>query len=160
MLIIAHRANLYGPATVEENSPRAIELAAKRGFHVEIDVLTHQGKVCLGHDEKSMRGTVPRWLIEGDQYPRKMIWHCKDLGAVLWAKENKLHYFCHDKDFMALTSHGYVWTCERAIANSNTILMSGDIKIAKEEYIRGWHGICTDYPYQLKDQTMPAGFTE
>ena len=48
--IIAHRANLNGPNSAEENHPASIDRAIDQGFDVEVDLWFLDGKYFIGHD--------------------------------------------------------------------------------------------------------------
>ena len=51
MKIIAHRANINGPSSKNENTTYQIEKCIKLGFDVEIDIRVIKGKFYLGHDK-------------------------------------------------------------------------------------------------------------
>ena len=50
MKIIAHRANINGPKSLNENKISGIEKCIDMGFDIEVDIRFLDGKLYLGHD--------------------------------------------------------------------------------------------------------------
>ena len=146
MIIIAHRGNLYGPDS-RENSPEAINVAIKKGFHVEVDIACKDKEILLGHDIPQYQ--LPDYFWNDSDYNGKIIYHCKDYAAMEWAlsKGPAIHCFAHSDDSFVLTSKRYVWTCDLRLASRNSIIMScNPILFDMLPY-----GICTDHPCRMKD---------
>jgi glycerophosphoryl diester phosphodiesterase len=151
-IIIAHRGNLYGPdkdtGTHIENTMFAIRKALNLGFHVEIDVRFKDDHIWLGHDEP--KEYMPAILLEMPN-----VWfHCKDIASLQRMTELRERgftneYFYHEKDSVAVTSSGYLWTYPGKELTSNSIAVL-------PETVPGWeidkaYAICTDYPYRYLD---------
>ena len=149
MILISHRGNLDGPNKSFENSPSYICEAIDRGFDVEVD-LWKTNKLFFGHAE-------PQYCINNDLLIKNSnhIWlHCKNLEALLYCREMKLHYFWHDEDSYAITSKGFIWAHPNAINFKNTILVMPEKKYGKLDYRVDSNiaGICTDYPLQYRSK--------
>lgn len=150
--IIAHRGNLYGPdketGTNLENTMPAIRKALNLGFDVEVDVWIKDDHLWLGHDEP--KEYMPAILLEMEQ-----VWfHCKDVPSLqrmieLRERGYKNEYFYHERDTVAVTSTGYLWTYPGKEITKNSIAVL-------PESVPGWkidgaYGICTDYPFKFVD---------
>lgn len=181
MIYISHRGNIEGRQPNRENRVDYIFEALGLGYHVEVDVwgkniknsLIDRIELHLIHDKPDFyepEGTEYKevrdhshdiirnsghTLIESD----KIIWHCKNLEAVLFFKKHKpdAHYFFHDIDELVLTSHGMIWVHPESIPSyidcnlENTKDMiavlpeniSSDLSSWKRLY-EDFDGICSD----------------
>lgn len=153
MIIIAHRANLYGPAQdkTQENLPRNIYIAVKKGLHVEVDIQANdKGEIYFGHDEcqESVADVFTK-----DDYQQKIFWHAKDSAALMWALNKNLHCFFHNKDNMSLTSRDMIWTAHHHIQGDRVIVATNEDFITAKQLLKldKIYGICTDHTYQLED---------
>lgn len=145
MIIYAHRGNLYGPDQ-RENSVAAIEMAIAKGFHVEVDIRSDDsGVIWLGHDKPQY--TIPNKLWVDEEISKKIIWHAKDFNAMNWALNKQLHCFGHSKDRFVMTSRGYIWTCDRDLTGTYSIIMSREVPVLEGQTA----GLCTDNPCRAKD---------
>ena len=148
MKIIAHRANIGGPNSKNENRISNIRKCIELGYDVEIDIRFFDGHLYLGHDQPGERITKKE-LIE----IKRNVWiHCKNLRAVSYLSQidEDLNYFWHEKDSYTLTSKGYIWAypgeqlskeCICVLPEINDSLK--DIELLKKSEISG---ICTDFP--------------
>lgn len=137
MKIIAHRGNLSGPDSENENKPEAILKAIKLGFDVEVDLHVVNKELYLGHD-------APQYKIPIDFLYNPHLWvHCKnkDALALMYTTKN-IHYFWHQTDTYTITSKGYIWSYVGAetIDNAVCVLPTANQNVAR------YGAICTDYP--------------
>jgi len=143
MKLISHRGNINGRLPEQENNPDYILSAIKSGFDVEVDVWYEKSKLYLGHDE-------PTHFIDIGFLKSDKLWcHCKNIDALYFLLENKIHCFFHDQDKATLTSQGYIWTypgqklTEKSICvmpEKSSWSIPGDIS-----------GICSDYISNFKE---------
>ncbi len=149
MRVIAHRANLNGPDTDNENSPEQILKAISAGFDVEIDIRVIDKEMFLGHDlpqykcsEKFLLSIIEKtWL------------HCKNIEALFYLpnKFPGIKYFWHQNDDYTLTSNGYIWTYPgKTITKKSIIVLPENIKEEelKIQLTENPYGICTDWPHK------------
>ena len=151
MKIIAHRANINGPKSLNENKISGIEKCIDMGFDIEVDIRFLDGKLYLGHDN-------PEEIITKKELKifQNSLWiHCKNLRAISFFKqiEEDFNYFWHDKDSYTLTSKGHIWAYPGEELSSECICVMPEldfpldqIKHLKNKKIAG---ICTDYPILL-----------
>ena len=148
MKIIAHRANIGGPISENENRKTSIKKCIELGYDVEIDIRLLDGKLFLGHDE-------PQEIITEQEI--KMIknkaWiHCKNLNAISFFNRLKgeFNYFWHEKDSYTLTSMGYIWAYPREELSPECICVMPELdnSINKINFLKHKNisGICSDYP--------------
>jgi hypothetical protein len=143
MKIISHRGNITGPNKGAENKPEYILEAITQGFDVEIDVWYIDKRVLLGHD-------FGQYQINPSFLKNKHLWcHAKNLEALEFMLENDIHCFWHQGDNRTLTSKGFIWTYEGHSLGRKSIAcwMNADGDFPSP----GVFGICTDYPYKVKD---------
>lgn len=142
--LISHRGNLTGKNIERENTLSYIEEAASKGFDVEIDVQSIEGKLYLGHDG-------PQEEVEVEYLSRLCLWvHAKNIEAVeairLWNRNNlgsQIHYFWHENDHMTLTSLGIPWVFPgKEIPSGGVAVMPEN---AKDWKIDKANGVCSDY---------------
>ena len=145
MTIISHRGNLDGPNIAYENKPAYIENAIYEGFHVEVDLRTHNGKLFLGHDEVQY-GVAIGWLFKHSSH----LWiHCKDVKSLeTCLKTDKLRCFFHENERHTIISNKLIWTHDIKEALPTSIIPLIDEKLAGNVFFEKYshvHGICTDY---------------
>jgi len=104
MIYIAHRGNVSGSDRTCENSPDYLRSALYKGYHVECDIRTYNGKLYLGHDE-------PKYPCEMELLQSWGVWiHCKDVESLrTMTQTNHVNYFFHEKDPFTITSMRYIW---------------------------------------------------
>jgi hypothetical protein len=138
MILISHRGNTNGKFESYENEPAYIDKAISEGFDVEIDVWMVDGQLFLGHDR-------PQYGITWEYFKDKVdkVWiHCKNIEALYWVRETKLHYFWHEEDTLTLTSMNVIW------AYPGKQPIKGSIAVMPEIYNDNLDesiGICSDY---------------
>jgi hypothetical protein len=135
MIKIAHRGNIYGQNTKDENNPDYIMDALSNGYHAEVDVWFVGGQWYLGHDN-------PQYSISKDFLLNPMLWcHAKNKESLFnMRKMMGIHFFWHQDDDYTLTSKGYVWT----YPGKDT--MDGSIIVCGKDLPDGFFsGICSDY---------------
>ena len=151
MLIIAHRANISGPAPETENSPQAIREALDLNFHVEVDVWMVKNRVYLGHDAPKYHVDEPLALLK-----RPEVWaHAKNHAALVWCLGNGIRTFAHDADPYVFTSDGYIW-CHLHLPPPESGYTDRHIVVRNAEHyvspvvLRLAGGVCTDYPMMYR----------
>jgi hypothetical protein len=137
MILIAHRANMDGRDSEQENRPECVEKAIKEGFDVEIDVWRMNYKFFLGH-------SVPQYEVSSSWLFKREgnLWiHCKNIEAMSILLPTSIHCFWHEKDVITLTSKKYIWAYpgKQPIAGSIAVLP----EIHKDD-ISVCAGICSD----------------
>lgn len=143
MILISHRGNVNGKFESYENEPAYIEKAISEGYDVEIDLWVINDMLYLGHDK-------PQYGITWEYFKDKVdkVWiHCKNIEALYFVRETKLHYFWHENDLVTLTSKNYIW----AYVGKQPI--EGSIAVMPEVYnddISQCVGICSDYIERYK----------
>ena len=102
MFIISHRGNTNGVNKKLENDPAHLQSLSDMGIDVEIDVWFDGEQLFLGHDE-------PEHKIDLDFLRNEKFWcHAKNLLALEYMLENKIHCFWHQSDDYTLTSNGVI----------------------------------------------------
>ena len=143
MIFIAHRGNLYGKNKLE-NNPSFIDKALKLGHNVEIDVWKIGDKIFLGHDN-------PEYEVENSYLLNDNFWcHAKNLEALEYMLENKIHCFWHQEDDFTLTSKGYIWTYPEKRVCKKSIIVCKTEEETRKYYNKDIAGICSDYIEGLK----------
>jgi|688.fasta_scaffold1410600_2 hypothetical protein len=143
MILISHRGNLIGKDPSKENNPTYIQAALTAGYHCEIDLRMEQGQLYLGHDAHQYLITADFLLQRSDR-----LWvHCKDVNALAWALDNKLHCFWHQEDDYTLTSSQIIWIYPGKDVPNNiqsvVVMPERDMPLAEIKQIRAY-GICSD----------------
>jgi hypothetical protein len=137
MILISHRGNLNGRMEHQENNPAYIESAIKRGYDVEIDVWSKEGKLWLGHD-RAQYSITQHWLDERANY----LWcHAKNIEALIEMKKYDIHCFWHQLDDVATTSKGFLWAYPGKQPIKNSIAVLPEIF---EDNLDVCIGICSD----------------
>lgn len=148
MKIIAHRANINGPSSKDENTLSNVEKCIELGYDVEIDIRLINGKLFLGHD----KGTQMIDEKELNRIKENSWIHCKNIEAITFFSNtsNKYNFFWHENDSYTLTSKGYIWAYPGQKLSNSCICVMPEVKYSREEfsYLREMQiaGICTDYP--------------
>lgn len=114
--LIAHRGNIDGPDSWNENRPSHIQKALDLGFDVEVDVWYNVGngttwatpfeesKIFLGHDTGEYETDI-HFLKD----PR--VWcHAKNMDAFIGLYTAGANVFWTDSDGITITSTGVIWT--------------------------------------------------
>lgn len=159
--LIAHRGNIDGPNPARENEPSYILEALANHFQCEVDVRyyptywenTKGDKMTwgwyLGHDEGQYR--IPEEFLH---LPNLWL-HLKNIESVekmtTETELKKLNYFWHEQDRVAITSKGFIWTCDHTVCPSGYslrhVLMLPDIPMidVEREVTSKFSMICNDW---------------
>jgi hypothetical protein len=145
MKLIAHRGNLNGPNSIDENKPEYILDSIYRGFDCEIDVRFINNELFLGHDSPQYKISIDFLLNNSDKF-----WiHCKNIDALDYLLTfPKLNIFWHNEDEYTLTSKKYIWCYPGKLVTNNSIIVMPEwnkFKIYDNAY-----GICTDFVHEIK----------
>ena len=137
MIIISHRANLFGPDPDNENRPEQILKVLAMGYDVEIDVwLTEEGWF-LGHDK-------PQYEIEIDFLLTSRLWcNAKNAAALQELTLMDVVAFWHQKDDFTLTTNNFIWTYPGQTLTYSSICVLPE---NSNQNFKKCAGICTDYP--------------
>ena len=153
MKLIAHRGNISGPNSDEENNPSYIDTALKMSYDVEIDLRYEDQKFYLGHDQAQYK-VSEIWLIER----KNNLWiHCKDLNSLSALSETEIdfNYFWHQNDDFTLTSKNYIWTYPGKQFSLNSIIVVPESNTPLENLIDildyDCFGVCSDYLNYVKN---------
>jgi hypothetical protein len=151
--LIAHRGNISGPNSDEENNPSYIDTALKMSYDVEIDLRYEDQKFYLGHDQAQYK-VSEIWLIER----KNNLWiHCKDLNSLSALSETEIdfNYFWHQNDDFTLTSKNYIWTYPGKQFSLNSIIVVPESNTPLENLIDildyDCFGVCSDYLNYVKN---------
>lgn len=153
MKLIAHRGNISGPNSVEENNPSYIDTALKMSYDVEIDLRYEDQKFYLGHDQAQYEVSEV-WLIER----KNNLWiHCKDLNSLSALSETEIdfNYFWHQNDDFTLTSKNYIWTYPGKSFSLKSVIVMPEWNTPLEDLIDildyECFGVCSDYLNYVKN---------
>lgn len=153
MKLIAHRGNISGPNSAEENNPSYIDTALKMSYDVEIDLRYEDQKFYLGHDQAQYEVSEV-WLIER----KNNLWiHCKDLNSLSALSETEIdfNYFWHQNDDFTLTSKNYIWTYPGKSFSSKSVIVMPEWNTPLEDLIDildyECFGVCSDYLNYVKN---------
>jgi hypothetical protein len=140
MIRIAHRGNLNGKATAE-NQPEYVMHSLRLGFDAEVDVWFLNNNLWAGHD--SAKYLLNNEFLNNDLVINHVWFHCKNLEALNYFIDNEISYkfFWHQNDNYALTSDGFIWTYPGKPVTKNNIIVdfNNDGVYEVEPY-----GICSD----------------
>tara|TARA_Y100000593_G_scaffold16106_1_gene31797 strand:+ start:23945 stop:24388 length:444 start_codon:yes stop_codon:yes gene_type:complete len=142
MILYAHRGNINGPNSNEENKPSYILSAINEGFHVEIDIYYLDEKYYLGHDEPQYE--IDEYFLENP----KLICHAKNSEAFLKMRKNpNIHCFWNDLDLYAVTSNSFYWTLDSDPPKGykNLIFCKPNLKEISKFWVNKFFGYCSDY---------------
>jgi hypothetical protein len=140
MKYIAHRGNLNGPDTENENKPEYLLNAIKNGFHVETDLWLINNSLYLGHDEPQYKIEIEFLLNIKD----KLFCHCKNIDALYFIIQNysEIECFYHNEDKCVLTSKNHIWNYPGTKLTNISICVMPEV--INQEPINCL-GVCTDY---------------
>lgn len=144
MKLIAHRGNINGPSS-DENNPQLIEDVLAQGYDAEIDVHFVNGTFWLGHDE-------PVYKIDVEFLKRDGLWcHAKNFGALIALKTiNIKNFFWHENDAFTLTSSGYIWTYPGQPLLGSSIAVMPETVMDDILSLPQVYGVCSDYVSKFK----------
>ena len=148
MKIIAHRANINGPSSKNENQKSSIKNCLDLGYDVEIDIRLIDDKLYLGHDKPELIITKEELL----EIKNKLWIHCKNLKAFSFFSQTHdgFNFFWHEEDAYTLTSNGYIWAYPGEELSPECICVMPEINFSinkiKDLKNISIAGICTDYP--------------
>jgi hypothetical protein len=142
---IAHRGNTSGP-TDEENYQDYLLEALNKGYMAEADVILHNDKLYLGHDEPQQ--LLSEQLIENTG----VIFHAKNLEALTVLMDKNLHCFWHQADHVTITSRGFIW-CYPGVhpVHPKAIWLDLHDKPLPDAIDPGIYAVCGDYTRILND---------
>lgn len=156
MKLIAHRANIYGPNSFNENKPKEIDKCIELGYDVEIDLRKRSNsKDCdffLGHDDYTYKISL-EWLSERKDH----LWiHCKDLETLykFSSIDSGYNYFFHESDDYVLTSKGYIWSYPlKPFTDISVVVLPEWNYYVDFESLKkiNCYAICTDYVAKLEE---------
>ena len=139
VILIAHRGNVNGRNSDEENSPQYVSHALELGYHVELDVWFFQDKLFLGHDQ-------PEYEVDVSFLRDERLWcHCKNRETLGRLINDDVHCFFHDTDDVALTSRGYMWVYPKKELLEGSICVLPELHNCEKDDIGRCIGICSDY---------------
>ena len=151
MKLIAHRGNIDGPNSIEENTPEYIDIAIQLGYDVEIDLRLKNHKFYLGHDESQYQVSMS-WLVER----KNNLWiHCKNLDCLNTFSNTSINfnYFWHQEDDFTLTSLKYIWTYPGKSYTFKSIIVMPEWNTELKNFLNllkfPCYGICSDYIEKL-----------
>ena len=143
MILISHRGNIDGKIPEYENNPNYIQAALELGYDVEIDLWVVNDVLYLGHDE-------PQYKITWEYFKDKVdkLWvHCKNIEALYFVRETRLHYFWHETDTVTLTSKNYIWAYPGKQPISGSIAVMPELE---NDNVLLCKGVCSDYIKRFK----------
>jgi hypothetical protein len=143
MKYIAHRGNLFGPDAENENTEAHIKSAIAQGYDAEIDVWKEGDRWLLGHNYGKQETTVAFLKTSG-------LWiHAKNYEAFRSLLDLRLHCFYNERDCMALTSKGYIWTLIGEPVGKKSVAVLPEKNwighIGEKGDLMDCYGICSDY---------------
>lgn len=148
MQIIAHRCNLDGPNSIQENTFVGIREAYNIGFQSEIDLWYANG-FYLGHDGPEHAISIPEL-----RFVMRDVWiHCKNPEAVKALRiieddKHKARYFMHDSDSHTVVSNGFVWVYpgSNLVGKMCVAVLPETVEAYTVDDLARCSAICTDYP--------------
>lgn len=139
MILISHRGNVNGVNKELENNPEHLKSLSDMGIDVEIDVWFDGEQLYLGHDK-------PDYKVDLNFLQNEKFWcHAKNLLALEYMLENKIHCFWHESDDYTLTSKGFIWTYPKKLTASMNVIVCQTLEETKHYSSLGIYGICSDY---------------
>jgi len=143
--LIAHRGNIDGPNSLNENSPDILSGVMNDGYDAEIDLRIVSGELMLGHDG-------PEHLIHVNflkTFAEKLWIHCKNYEALYFLASNKeinFNFFYHSNDEYVMTSRGYIFTRPGGLVGPSSVMVMPEITDCyTERDIKGCYAVCSDY---------------
>lgn len=150
MILISHRGNIIGPNPRMENQKSYILSALNRGYDVEVDVW-YEKSWWLGHDKPEYKVSF-NWLSDTPN-----LWvHCKNLAAMyqMNLKDDGFtapHYFWHQNDDVALTSHKVLWTFLRKPLTKVSVCVLPELGNYTHKELKSCFGICSNQIVNYKN---------
>jgi hypothetical protein len=140
MIFIAHRGNLNGPNSIDENKPDYLLEAINKGYYVETDLWVIDNKLFLGHDKPQYEINIDFLLNIKD----KLFCHCKNISALYFIINNysEIECFYHDKDECVLTSKNHIWNFPGSELTMSSICVMPERVNYK---VTNCFGICSDF---------------
>jgi len=141
MIYIAHRGNLAGPNSDDENKPEYLLKAINAGFYIETDLWLINSELFLGHDHPQYKINID-FLVD---IKDKLYCHCKNIDALNYIITNypSINCFFHDRDDCVLTSNNLIWTFPgKQLTNKSICVMP---EYVNQEPDNICYGICSDY---------------
>jgi hypothetical protein len=150
MKFIAHRGNITGIISTEENRENYIDNALLLGFDVEIDVWLKDATWFLGHDEPTYKTTY-------EFLTRDNLWvHCKNLEAFYTLQvKNEAHFFWHQSDKIILTNKNKSWNMIGEKLGSASICVLPELANYSLDELKSCSGICSDFIGHYKSLLAP-----
>jgi hypothetical protein len=150
MIIIAHRGNLVGPDSLDENTIDAAQKAIDLHFDVELDLWKNEAdNWYFGHDYP--QHIIPKSFILKN---KNQIWiHAKTGQMLQLALDNKLKCFFHEIDDFTLVSNGYIWRYphkDLPISHDTVVVLPENTLGNIETTLQLARGVCTDFPLLLR----------
>tara|TARA_R100001510_G_C7473206_1_gene88549 strand:- start:40 stop:474 length:435 start_codon:yes stop_codon:yes gene_type:complete len=144
MILISHRGNMNGINKKLENEPNHLQSLSNMGIDVEVDVWFDGEQLFLGHDEPEHK--VDLNFLQNDKF-----WcHAKNLLALEYMLENKIHCFWHQSDDYTLTSNGIIWTYPNRLATSKCVIVCNTFDDTEFYANLNILGVCSDYIGEIK----------
>ncbi len=152
MFLIAHRANLNGPSTLE-NSPKQVDVCLDLMIDCEVDLWVNNGKFLLGHDFGQHEVDL-EWLTSRQD----SLWvHCKNseaLDVLTNSPKHSLNFFWHQSDDYTVTSKGFVWVYPGQKVPPNGVGVLPEHWLTKDRIHEVFSGfaICTDFVLKYRTE--------
>jgi hypothetical protein len=163
MILISHRGNVNGPDKEKENTKSYIQSALDMGYHVEIDIWSHDGILFLGHDTPDYEVEL-EWLLERRE---KLLVHAKNFEALSSLTFNhldaqsQLATFFHENEKYTIINNGrnihgvvvngLIWAHDIENISSKCIIPLIDKSDLDKKPKKQIWGICSDYVELLAD---------
>jgi hypothetical protein len=139
VFLISHRGNTHGSVKKEENNPYFLDKLLKTCYNIEVDVWLLDNKLYLGHD-------IPQYEVTLEFLKNDLLWcHAKNLDALQYMLDHKIHCFWHQSDDFTITSRGYIWTFPNKDVTKNSVIVC-HTKEETEYYSKmDIAGVCSDF---------------
>lgn len=149
MIKIAHRGNIYGPDSINENQPEHLLFAINNGFQVETDIWLLNNKFYLGHDR-------PEYYVDLNFLYNILdnAWfHCKNFEVLnnFIEKMPNAKFFWHQEDDYTITSNRVIWTYPNKNYSSKSILVVNNLEDL-DTITDNIYGVCSDYVGYIKKE--------
>jgi len=139
LILISHRGNLFEPDELTENDPTKIAELVNRGFHVEVDVWSVDGKLYLGHDK-------PDTFVTTEFVRHPNLWcHAKNIEALEHLLNVGAHCFWHQTDEYTLTSNKIIWTYPGYTTTPRSVIVCKTREETEKALSKNVYGVCSDY---------------
>jgi hypothetical protein len=145
MLYIAHRGNINGPDSINENKPDYLLDAIAKGFYIETDLWVIDDILYLGHD-------YAQYKIDFDfliNIKDKLFCHCKNVDALhLMLSYGEIECFFHNEDECVLTSKNHIWNYPGTKLTPLSICVMPEF--VNQDIDTTCYGVCSDFVRELK----------